>query len=62
MKEIPEPGGASSNTQKSPCTSDFGFGFLAIDKAAEPPPPTPTVTTQKYRQADGNVLFFFFNQ
>lgn len=60
MKGTPAPGGASSNTRKSPCSGDFGCGFSAIDEAAHPPP--PTLTTQKYRQVDGSVFFLLINK
>lgn len=59
MKEIPALRGASSHTQKSPCSGHFGFGLPAIHEAADPPL-SPTFETQKYGQADGSVAFFSF--
>lgn len=52
MKEILALGGASPNTriptaQKSPRSSNSGFGLPAHEEAAHPPPPPPPFTPQK---------------
>lgn len=57
---IPALGGTSSNTQKSPCSGDFGFGFPDTDEAAHSPP--PPVTAQKHGQADGSGVFPLINK